>query len=45
MGTSKEVIKLCSKKLRFGDVFDIVGKYWGVRPVLVCLSCLGIDQN
>lgn len=38
VGTSKEVTKLCFKRLRFGRVLKVVEKYWETGPGLVCLS-------
>lgn len=42
---SEETTKLCSKRLRFGDVFKIIAKYWEAGPGSVCLSCTGIGHD
>lgn len=45
VGTNKEVTKLCSKRLKSGEAFKIVKKYWESGSGLVCLSCTRIRHN
>lgn len=45
MDTSKEAIKLFSKRLRLERALKVVKKYWKAGPSLVCLSCIEVSHN
>ena len=40
-----EVLKLCTKKLRFRIASKVVEKYWEAKPSLLYITCLGICHD